>query len=400
MKKQGFTLAEFLITLGVIGVIAAFLVPAINSAMPDGNKTLYLKTYDTLSETIKSLVSNSQIYTVCDNENNVNCSANPLLNVQPPLISPLKENAKYSGNVKLCNLLALSFGVNENNVSCASGEYSYADNTFKNNLSYITKNGMQWKVVQQVYSIADGNAQYQTDIYVDVNGNKGNNCLYSNDCQKPDIFKFMVAASGEVVPADPMGRKYLETRNSLLKKDAEIDNPAILASLEEYKTGLRNFVYSPCFVEGGDCSDFNSCFAWRPPLNSDPERCNTAPVQNGKPVVRSDGYIFNLRTTEKAGVFAEWFNDDSGSCTDYSNQKHYMWNPDTEEFEELKGIYHTKDIGDNNEIYNKLKDKSKAPISYKGFNLKVASFDGKYGLDEQGNAMYNYSDTVTIGVPK
>ena len=77
-----------------------------------------------------------------------------------------------------------------------------------------------------------------------------------------------------------------------------------------------------------------------------------------------------------------------------------MWNPDTEEFEELKGIYHAKDIGDNNEIYNKLKDKSKAPISYKGFNLKVASFDGKYGLDEQGNAMYNYSDTVTIGVPK
>ena len=246
MKKQGFTLAEFLMTLGIIGVIVAFLAPAINSAMPDGNKTLYLKTYDTLSETIKSLVSNSQIYTVCDNENNVNCSANPLLNVQRPIMSPLNQDARYQGQAKLCNLLALSFGVTTDNTSCAAGAYNYADNTFKNNLSYITKNGMQWKVVQQVYSIADGNAQYQTDIYVDVNGNKGNNCLYSNDCQKPDIFKFMVAASGEVVPADPMGRKYLETRNSLLKNDTDIDNTTILTSLEEYRTGLRNFDYTSC----------------------------------------------------------------------------------------------------------------------------------------------------------
>ncbi len=254
MKKQGFTLAEFLMTLGVIGVVTAFLIPAISNAMPDGNKTMYLKTYDTLSDTVKSLATNSRIYTVCDNTNNVDCSANPLLNVQRPIMSPLNQDARYQGQAKLCNLLALSFGVTTDNTSCTADAYNYSDNTFKDNLSFITKNGMQWKVAQQVYSIADGNAQYQTDIYVDVNGNKGNNCLYSNDCQKPDIFKFMVAASGEVVPADPMGRKYLETRSSLLKKDAEIDNPAILASLEEYKTGLRNFVYSPCFgdVQSGD----------------------------------------------------------------------------------------------------------------------------------------------------
>lgn len=250
MKKQGFTLAEFLITLGVIGVVAAFLVPAISNAMPDENKTMYLKTYDTLSDTVKSLATNSKIYTVCDNANNINCSENPLLNIQRPIMSPLNQDARYQGQAKLCNLLALSFGVTAANTSCAAGAYNYSDNTFKDNLSFITKNGMQWKVAQQVYSIAGGNAQYQTDIYVDVNGNKGNNCLYSNACQKPDIFKFMVAANGEVVPADPMGRKYLETRKSLLKKDAEIDNPAILASLEEYKTGLRNFDYRAC--TGGD----------------------------------------------------------------------------------------------------------------------------------------------------
>ena len=54
MKKTGFTLAELLITLGIIGVIVAILVPAVNNAMPDENKAMYLKTYDTLSDTIKN----------------------------------------------------------------------------------------------------------------------------------------------------------------------------------------------------------------------------------------------------------------------------------------------------------------------------------------------------------
>lgn len=135
-------------------------------------------------------------------------------------------------------------------------------------------------------------------------------------------------------------------------------------------------------------------------IDSDPNRCQTAPSLNGKPVIRSDGYVFNLRKTNVTGVFAEWFNDSSGSCTNYSNQKHYMWNPDTEELEELNGIYHTSSIDSNNEIYNRLKDKSRAPFNYKGLQLKVSNFDGTYGRDDSGNIMSNNSNTITIGVPK
>ena len=38
MKKTGFTLAELLITLVVIGIISAITLPAINKLMPDKNK--------------------------------------------------------------------------------------------------------------------------------------------------------------------------------------------------------------------------------------------------------------------------------------------------------------------------------------------------------------------------
>ena len=110
---------------------------------------------------------------------------------------------------------------------------------------------MQWKVVQH-RTIADGNATFQADIYVDINGNKGNNRIYSATDTKPDIFKFMVAANGTVVPADPMGKAYLSSRKVLLKKNVVIANNNILTNLDD---NIRTFAYTPCQVEVADTSE-------------------------------------------------------------------------------------------------------------------------------------------------
>ena len=56
MKKNGFTLAEVLVTLGIIGILSAIMVPAVGNARPDKTKLLYLKTYDSLSEILNILV--------------------------------------------------------------------------------------------------------------------------------------------------------------------------------------------------------------------------------------------------------------------------------------------------------------------------------------------------------
>lgn len=280
MKKIGFTLAELMITLGIVGVIVAIAIPAINHLKPDSNKTAYLKAYDTLSQTVKTLASNSQIYPVCKDatsDNNINCSSHPLLNTNQPIVSQL-NNAKYSGNVKLCNLLAYS--MDAENANCTANTYEYSNETFKNNLSFITRNGMQWKIVPQVLTAANGSAGFQTDVYVDINGNDGNNCMYSASCSQPDIFKFMISASGDVLPADPMGRNYINGRKSLLKKNATITNQNVIASLDSIQNGLGHFTYKSCraaITEEDNCKNNNGYW-----YN---DTCNTCPIgqtlQNG-----------------------------------------------------------------------------------------------------------------------
>ena len=249
MKKHGFTLAELLITLGIIGVVSALILPAINKLMPDENKILYLKAYDTLLNTTKAIAYNSNIYPLCKDDDNINCSSFPLLNTQKPSVSQF-NNANYEGKVKFCNLLAYSFGINSSNISCDSNSYTYSSANYSP--SFVTPNGMQWKVVQQQYSVtpatSGGSANFQIDIYVDINGNKGDNCMFAADsnCSKPDRFKFLVAATGEIVPADPMGQKYIASRTSLSKKQMKDLNNTVLSTLESYKSGLGTFNYQPC----------------------------------------------------------------------------------------------------------------------------------------------------------
>ena len=168
--KKAFTLAEILITLTIIGVVAALIVPAISNLRPNKNKTAYLQVYDTISQTVKSLASNSRLYPVCNNpnvEDNVNCSQYPLLNTSRPLDNQY-NNAIYQGDRKLCSLI-----------------------------------------------------------------------------------KFMVAANGRVVPADPKGNMYTKTRSNLLKKDKEIENQEIANQLD----ADRIFLYKKCDgTAGNPCS--------------------------------------------------------------------------------------------------------------------------------------------------
>lgn len=265
MKKEAFTLAELLISLGIIGVIGALMLPAINKLRPDENKTMYLKVYDELSKNISAIASNSKIYPACKKDAanaedpGVLCQEYPLLNTNASLIDTYSGDEAYKGKRKLCSFLALSMG--GENANCTEDGYNYTDATFKNNLSFTTPNGMQWRVVPQLYS-TDMNtqiAQYRTDIYVDINpknndnNSAGQNCIYDqNNCKNPDIFKFMVSADGIVHPADPVGKKYILGRKTLLKKDFSITDHNIETGNNTTYTNIP-FVACDGLTQQGRC---------------------------------------------------------------------------------------------------------------------------------------------------
>lgn len=247
MKKQGFTLAEALVTLGVIGVVAALILPAVNSMRPDQNKVLYLKAHDALGYALSNIASNSKLFPAHIQQENVSVASYPLLNTEAPIEQRYED---YTGKTKLCSLLALSMNVDSGNIDCSESSYNFSestfDNDFNNNISFVTPNGMQWRVVPQALTIGADRAEYETDIYVDVNGNKEPNCIYNSEsCTDPDRFMFLVDAKGNLYIGDPMGREYLVHRKMLVKKTTDLDDETFLASLDAIKPGIKDFEINP-----------------------------------------------------------------------------------------------------------------------------------------------------------
>lgn len=223
MKKSGYTLAEALISLGIIGIIAAILLPLINGIKVNEEKVMYLKAHDSVINIVKNLAKNSREYNICKDinaEESANCSKVPLFNTQKSFSNP-----DAVGDEKLCRLMADA--LNGKDVACSSEVYpaaSYSDSTVFNPPSFVTQNGMRWRVSPQIQTnfIGTERGQFEAAIYVDVNGSeKGKNCLYDSvNCTNPDIFKFLVGANGDVVPADAKGVSYLGNRKSWIGKDS------------------------------------------------------------------------------------------------------------------------------------------------------------------------------------
>ncbi len=254
MKKRAFTLAEILISLGIIGVIAALSFPAISSMKPNKNKLMYLKTHDSLAQNIKELAANSRLYAACYQSLNVSCEYEPLLNLEA---SQSEKYKNYSGDKKFCSLMGLLLGVEPEDLKCSDTTYTFNANDYTEKFtspSFESQNGFRWRIVPQVKTVAAlNNSTFQYDIYVDIDPSNNNvsgkdkSCIYDkNKCKAPDIFKFLVAANGHLVPADPMGIYYLSTRQSVTTNKKELENVQFIDSLEEYE---KTFATSKCYEE-------------------------------------------------------------------------------------------------------------------------------------------------------
>lgn len=268
--KKGFTLSETLITIAVVGVIAAIIIPAMTKTMPSNNKVMFKKAYSTLGQTI-NLLSNDSVH-------------------YPSLMTAQNDdNSGYSETVErgfnyTCKTLSAD------GYTCASYYTGTPANKFvylfadqlnisdsvtgsagtTGTWSFTTSDGVVWTIYIPIAdstngSTASGTPQtnnsyqfpmnltlYTTKVLIDVNGfdplnpnnpkTKGPNCTidstgntysfisngstysfnYLNTCSDPDRFIFGIRYDGKIQVSgsggsDSIAKTYLQAPTSFAK---------------------------------------------------------------------------------------------------------------------------------------------------------------------------------------
>lgn len=225
MKKTGFTLAELLVTLGVVGVVAALVAPAVSNMIPDRDKMLLLKKYNEVAEINTVLLDNSQLYFTKNTGDRNNIACLGLGCTQQPVLAPY-NTPDYAGDKKYPNLLASMLGVKKEDVTFNS-----------KGAQFTTKDGTSYTVnflTSQNASLAKHGA---AQLWISLKGEKDDLLLYQFNNKKPKAYQFIVKTDGSVLPskADPLGGAYL--RNPM-KNNKKQDYQLAQALQEEFSNEL------------------------------------------------------------------------------------------------------------------------------------------------------------------
>ena len=203
--KAAFTLAEVLITLGIIGVVAAMTLPSlIQNYQKKALATQTQKFYSMMSQAVKQYMAD---YGVDDLRNTPlawdNYDDDSKL---PEAIASIRDFAtKYLKVVKECN------PSDENDNNCFAPVYRLWDNSIPDERHNFTT-GAAWSY-RRDYVLADGSVIRigywgPIELFVDVNGKKGPNRV-GYDLWNMDIFYDGVIDESNVDPGCRGGDKSL-----------------------------------------------------------------------------------------------------------------------------------------------------------------------------------------------
>lgn len=194
MERRAFTLAETLITIGILGVVAAIVVPTLMHAMPSNNRVMFKKAYATLEQVISSLSNDTANYpstaTCLDaiGNSDVPRGFNYVCSPNSGNSNGTCSSAGISGNNKFGYLFADQLNTVGTISTVATGSTGY--------YTFNTTDGIAWSIyipISDSYTggrihdnsgstntsseeFAMGPTYYTTKIIVDVNGSKNPNC--------------------------------------------------------------------------------------------------------------------------------------------------------------------------------------------------------------------------------
>lgn len=207
MKKLGFTLAEIVVTLAVVGTVAALTLPMLKDAVPNEEMLMFKKAYYLTERIVSDLVNDEDLYPERGGDN----ADYYLSNVKKVKYKGHEygdddSTTSTSAKSKFCKLFVEKLN-RASDVNCT------ASASFDGTPTVVSSDGMIWKLPMTTFSNNPPTAQ----IYVDVNGSKGPNCqynsVYTNRCPKPDRFIIAVSADGKIRAVGAPALEYLKTSN-------------------------------------------------------------------------------------------------------------------------------------------------------------------------------------------
>lgn len=187
--KKAFTLAETLITLMIIGVIATLMYRALVDARPDEEALMYRKAFYAVEEVIRTLANDSTKYD--DDE---------LLFMQDS-----KDGSDY--NEVFCKYVAGTLNT-LGTIDCTSSELGTNANLTESKVNFKLTNGMAFGNFNDEFSDEDSDSLTPDTITVcvDVNGigngpDKG--CKSSDkNVKKRDQYKIRIQHDGKVMTGE------------------------------------------------------------------------------------------------------------------------------------------------------------------------------------------------------
>lgn len=215
--NRGFTLAETLVTLAIIGFIASICLPGLLRSAPNKEQIMLKKAFFIAGRNINELINDEELYPERNNTNTTGFSNVSITDQTADGREATYHGQQYSGNSKFCSLFAAKMNV-RGNINCNRAR------TLDQGGNFQSSDGIVW--VLPINNFNSGNANSRQSIQVDVNGNSGRNCFEGNGCTIPDRFTIFVDRYGRLTVPDGIEQEYL-TRTTTNTSYQDIINGAI-----------------------------------------------------------------------------------------------------------------------------------------------------------------------------
>ena len=220
MKKSfcnAFTLAEVMITLVVLGILAAILMPVVKNLYPDKQMVMFRKAYYVAERMVYELVNDENFYP--SKEGKYGLDNVIAVSYMGKSFGDSSSETSEAAKSKFCGLFAEKVNVSDYDaVDCATAHTPTLNGGSASTPAFTTTDGVAWYMPISDF-ITDTPTTFSRSIYVDVNGDLAPNCQYDklspSTCPKPDVFEIKLRPDGKIFVDGDKEKEYLKHNSSV-----------------------------------------------------------------------------------------------------------------------------------------------------------------------------------------